>query len=231
MDEVLSMRLANPASQHSSGRRARLLLENARDSIAASVDAHLQSVNSDLVLFTSGGTEANNLAILGLPQKPGAIVVSAIEHPSVLAAAEHAKSLGRVVRLLPVDSSGVARMDLLEDWIADHRAHPNSPDHQIALVSLMIANNETGVLQPILPAAALCRSAGIPIHADGVQALGKGPLSFKTLGVDALTLSAHKIHGPVGIGALILRHPFKVTPQMWGGFQQFGMRPGSSRWL
>ncbi len=94
-------------------------------------------------------------------------------------------------------------------------------------MSLMIANNETGVLQPILPAAALCRSAGIPIHADGVQALGKGPLSFKALGVDALTLSAHKIHGPVGIGALILRHPFKLTPQMWGGFQQFGMRPGS----
>ncbi len=107
IDEVLSMRLANPASQHSPGRRARLLLENARDSIAASVDAHLQSVNTDLVLFTSGGTEANNLAILGLPQNPGAIVVSAIEHPSVLAAAEHAKSLGRVVRLLPVDSSGL----------------------------------------------------------------------------------------------------------------------------
>jgi cysteine desulfurase len=178
---------------------------------------------SDQLLFTSGGTESNNLAIFGLSEnRPGAIVVSSIEHPSVLAAAEYAGTQGKEVRYLPCSTGGVVCLDQLEEWLATQ-----STSGPIALVSLMLANNETGVWQPVARAAAMCRQAGVWLHTDAVQVLGKSEMNFAGLNVDAMTITAHKLHGPVGIGALILRHSVALSPQTFGGFQQLGQRPGT----
>jgi cysteine desulfurase len=178
---------------------------------------------SDQLLFTSGGTESNNLAVFGLSEnKPGAIVVSRIEHPSVLAAAEYAGTRGREIRYLPCSPNGLVCLDQLEEWL-----EAQSTGGAIALVSLMLANNETGVLQPVAKAAAMCRQAGVLIHTDAVQVLGKSEMDFAGLDVDAMSITAHKLHGPVGIGALILRHGVELVPQSFGGFQQLGQRPGT----
>ncbi len=223
MHELLQMRLANPSSQHAAGRKARQVVEHAREAILKLCGGRTQGMASDQLLFTSGGTESNNLAILGLAENiPGAIVVSNIEHPSVLAAAEHAKTLGRKIRYLPGSNDGVVCLDRLEEWLATQ-----STSGPIALVSLMLANNETGVWQPVAHAAAMCRKAGVLIHTDAVQVLGKSKMDFAALDVDAMTITAHKLHGPVGIGALLVRHSVHISPQHFGGFQQLGLRPGT----
>ena len=223
MHELLQMRLANPSSQHAAGRKARHIVEQARESILKLCGGRSQGMASDQLLFTSGGTESNNLAILGLAENiPGAIVVSSIEHPSVLAAAEHAGALGREVRYLSCSRNGVVCLDQLEGWLATQ-----STSGSIALVSLMLANNETGVRQPVAQAASMCRKAGVLIHTDAVQVLGKSEMDFAALDVDAMTITAHKLHGPVGIGALLLRHNVPISPQHFGGFQQLGHRPGT----
>ncbi len=216
------MRLANPSSQHAAGRLARKYVEQARDSILVLCGARTAGMASDQLLFTSGGTESNNLALFGLAEnRHGAIVVSSIEHPSVLAAAEYASLHGREVRYLPCDSQGVVQLDRLQHWIENHQRDP------IALVSIMAANNETGVIQPVGKAAKLCREANILLHTDAVQVLGKSRLNFAELDVDAMSVTAHKLHGPTGIGALIVRHGVTVSPQSFGGFQQLGLRPGT----
>jgi cysteine desulfurase len=134
-------------------------------------------MESDQLLFTSGGTEANNLALMGLASlRPGAIVVSSIEHPSVLAAAEHLERSGRRVLRLPCDSSGVIALKPLTEWL-EQTMEP------VSLVSLMLANNETGVLQQVKAAAELCRARAVPIHCDAVQGLGKIPMRFDSLGL------------------------------------------------
>ena len=223
MRELMQLRLANPSSQHAAGRQARQIVENAREVILKHCGGRTQGMASDQLLFTSGGTESNNLAIFGLSEnKPGAIVVSSIEHPSVLAAAEYAEKNGREVRRLDCSSDGVVCLEQLDEWL-----NGQSNSGSIALVSLMLANNETGVLQPVARAAAMCRRAGVLIHTDAVQVLGKSELNFADLGVDAMTITAHKLHGPVGVGALILRHGVELVPQSFGGFQQLGQRPGT----
>lgn len=223
MHELMQMRLANPSSQHAAGRQARLVVECAREAILKLCGGRTQGMASDQLLFTSGGTESNNLAIFGLSKNiPGAIVVSSIEHPSVLAAAEYAGSQGREIRYLPCSIDGVIRLERLEEWLSTQPA--NGP---IALVSLMLANNETGVWQPVAQAAAMCRKSGVLIHTDAVQVLGKSAINFADLNVDAMTITAHKLHGPVGIGALVLRHGVQLSPQSFGGFQQLGLRPGT----
>jgi len=223
MHELMQLRLANPSSQHAAGRQARQIVEHARESILTHCGGRTHGMASDQLLFTSGGTESNNLAIFGLTEnKPGAIVVSTIEHPSVLAAAEYAEKQGREVRYLACSADGVVSLEQLEDWLATQ-----STSGTIALVSLMLANNETGVLQRVAQAAAMCRRAGVLIHTDAVQVLGKSELDFADLDVDAMTITAHKLHGPVGIGALILRHGVELSPQSFGGFQQLGQRPGT----
>ncbi len=192
----------------------------------------------DRVLFTSGGTEANNLAILGLAagagrttplarpssasieltsDAPGEIVVSAIEHPSVLGPAEHLQRLGWTVHRLGVSRGGVIDLGELRSLLSE----------RTRLVSIILGNNETGVLQPVDKAAALCESAGVALHTDAVQVLGKLPFDFRKLGVWAMSLSAHKLHGPVGIGALVLRHGVSLAPLFFGGFQQQALRPGT----
>jgi cysteine desulfurase len=195
---------ANPSSVHAFGRRARRALEQARATVAASVGAL-----PDGVVFVSGGTEANNLALLG---SEGPVLVSAIEHPSVLEASPAAVPI-------PVDRHGRLDLDALERLIAVHRPR---------LVSVMLANNETGVIQPIAEVAALAHQAGALVHSDAIQAVGRIPVEICALGVDVLTLSAHKIGGPQGAGAVVRANEgLAFAPFLNGGGQERRSRAGT----
>jgi len=208
----------NPASSHEFGRRARRALENAREGVGRTLGADLSGTRADRVIFTSGGTEANNLAILGLAgDKPGHGIISAIEHPSVSGPSDQLARRGWRIDRLPVTPQGVGRLECLAELLR--------PDTRF--VSLMLANNETGVLQPIAQAAAICYAAGVPLHTDAAQAVGKIRVDFQALGVSVLTAAAHKCHGPLGIGVLICRPEVKLDPLLYGGFQQQGLRPGT----
>jgi cysteine desulfurase len=224
---------ANPASQHELGRLARRALESARSRIAEILGAG----PDDQLIFTSGGTESNNLALTGLTgwhaqgPPPGVvggqlirasttprIVISSLEHPSVYRLADHLAEQGAaIVDRLPVSREGVTQVDALSDLL-----HPNT-----RLVSVILGSNETGVLQPVEQVAAACRERRIPSHTDATQVVGKLPVHFRELGVDALTFAAHKFHGPVGIGGLLVREDAKLAPAMSGGFQQASLRPGT----
>ena len=213
---------ANPASQHRAGQVARRRLEELRAGIATILGADLSGSTPDRVVFTSGGTEANNLAITGLaqarsPDGPGHLVVSAIEHPSVLEPAEALLEQGWRLDCLGVDTTGVVRNQALAGLL--------SP--RTALVSVMLANHDTGVMQPVAQLAGICRELGIPLHTDAVQAVGKCPIAFRELGVSALSVAAHKFRGPLGIGALVLWGDLEVKPILFGGSQQWGLRPGT----
>ncbi len=217
---------ANPASQHAPGRRARQVLEDAREGIAELLGAKPGNP-ADQLIFTSGGTEANNLALTGLlPRAPAgrgvSLVVSAIEHPSVSETADHWEQQGVRVDRLGVDRQGVVRLDELECLLT--AAAGKNP---VGLVSVMLANNETGVIQPVREIATLVHAHAALVHTDAVQMVGKLPVRFRELGVDALTFSAHKFHGPRGIGGLLLRAGVPLKPLMFGGFQQAGLRPGT----
>lgn len=208
----------NPESQHQFGQRARRRLEDARDAIAHLLGARCGSHHADRVIFTSGGTEANNLALRGLVgDPPGHVLVSAIEHPSVLGAAEHLEQRGFTVERLPVTRDGLVDVDALRAALR--------PDTR--LVSVMFVNNETGVIQPLAEIAAICTAAAVPLHTDAVQAVGKVPVDFRALGVTALSFTAHKLQGPRGIGALVVRPGASLRPILFGGFQQAGLRPGT----
>lgn len=208
----------NPASQHRLGQKARQLLEDARETIARILGCRVTGIDADRVIFTSGGTEANNLALRGLAGSDlGRVIVSAIEHPSVLAAADHLSRRGFDVQHIRVTSEGIVDIEHLRQLI----------DDQTKLVSVMLGNNETGVLQPVGEIAGICRAAGVPVHTDAVQAIGKIAVSFQKLDISALSLAAHKFHGPRGIGALVVRHDTLLEPILFGGFQQLGSRPGT----
>jgi cysteine desulfurase len=210
--------VGNPASQHELGRRARQELEEARNGIAKILGARLGGKHGDRLLFTSGGTESNNLAIHGIAGlEPGEIVVSAVEHPSVLAAADASRRAKHKAIRLAVDSNGVVLLTELEKLL----------NASVKLVSVMVGNHETGVLQPLAEIAQRCTAAGIPFHTDATQAVGKIPLDFRGLGIAAMTFSAHKFHGPVGIGGLLLRGDVNLAPLFFGGTQQMGLRPGT----
>ncbi len=213
---------ANPASQHQAGQKARRVVEEARGRIATLLGADTSGPRPDRLIFTSGGTESNNLAILGIararcPSGPGRIVISAVEHASVIEPAEHLMEDGWRVDSLEVGPDGVVRVDRL----------PSLLSPKTALVSVLLGNHETGVLQPISAVAELCNEAGVPLHTDAVQAVGKLDVSFRGLGVAAMTVAAHKFQGPLGIGALLLRHDVPVEPLLFGGHQQQSMRPGT----
>lgn len=195
----------NPASVHAAGRAARRALEAAREAIAAAFDA----APGDVVL-TAGGTEANALAVRGLAEGRR-VLAGATEHPAVLAAAPGAE-------LLPVWPDGTLDLGALE---AALKAGPP------ALVCLMAANNETGVLHPIAEAARLCRAHGARLHVDAVQAAGRVPVSLAALGADSLALSGHKLGGPKGAGALLLRPGLAPVPLVAGGGQEKGRRGGT----
>ena len=217
----------NPASQHEAGRQARRALETARQRIGEFLGARTAGMDADRIIFTSGGTESNNLALHGLAHRAGAspppaprnerLLISTIEHPSIARTAAHLATLGAQVDQLPVDENGLIRLDVLLQLVTQN-SH---------LASIMLANNETGVIQPVAAAAALCRTHGVLVHTDATQAVGKIPVDFQALGVDALTAAAHKFHGPQGIGILIVRHGVHLEPALHGGFQQAEARPGT----
>jgi cysteine desulfurase len=224
--EVMTTHLGdvgNPSSLHASGRSARRIVEESRETIAQALNCRPGEV-----VFTSGGTESDNLALKGLfwsrhdadPSRVR-ILASAIEHHAVLdalhwlAEEEHAE-----VELVAVDSRG--RLDL-EQLRASIERDPAS----VALVSVMWANNEIGTLQPIEDVVAICATHGIPVHTDAVQAVGAVPVDFAASGVDALTLTGHKLGGPYGVGALVLRRELTLTPLLHGGGQERDIRSGT----
>ncbi len=198
----------NPASAHGFGRQARRGLEDARERIAALLGAH-----SDEVIFTSGATEANNLALFGLAGDPPApLLASPVEHPSVLEPLRQLAASGFALDWLPVDGRGV---------VQTAGSNPAA-----RLLAVMLVNHETGAVQPVRELAQ--RVAGrAAFHCDATQAVGKIPIHFHDLGVTSLALSAHKFHGPKGAGALLLRRGVKLRPRTWGGHQQQGRRPGT----
>jgi len=212
---------ANPASQHQPGQRARKVLEDARERIAEIFGADLSGPKADRLILTSGGTEANNLAVLGIARAggdgPGQAIVSSIEHASVIEPAEQLMQSGWDYDGLPARSDGVVRADYLSGLVTE----------KARLVSVLLGNHETGVLQPVARLAETCNAAGVPLHTDAVQVAGKLPIDFRRLGVAAMSIAAHKFRGPLGIGGLFLRHDTPIRPLVFGGHQQHGLRPGT----
>ena len=211
--------LGNPSSLHTHGRATRKALEDAREAIAQQV-----SCLPSEVIFTASGTEANNIALKGLwwngkAQGKNVVVISAVEHHAILDPAHWLETHeGAEVIQVPVDVHGVINLDFLKDLIAKRY-------DEIAVISIMHSNNETGVIQPIQEVVAI--AGKIPVHTDAVQSFKKVPLSYKDLGVTALTLSAHKVGGPLGIGALILRRAFEIPALLHGGGQEREIRSGT----
>ncbi len=211
---------SNPSSQHAAGQQARRRMDEAIEQIGRVLGTRLNEPGSARVILTSGGTEANNLALQGLRGGQGPLIVSHIEHPSVLAVAQNEELRGRPVRYLPVDQHGVVDCDLLQEWLKQ------SPD-PLTVVSIMSANNETGVIQPIDRISKICQQARVALHIDATQSITKQLFQLDELGAAAVTLTPHKFHGPVGIGALWIAANEKIESQLFGGQQQLGSRPGT----
>ena len=217
---------ANPASQHAAGRKARQVLEECREGILALLGGRTSGMEADRLIFTSGGTEANNLVLnverisIRSGSEVNFVLLSAIEHPSIAGAAEELARRGTHVVKLPVTHDGIVDINAFQSEIRNLKS-------EIALVSVMLANNETGVIQPIKELAAICHAHNVQLHTDAVQAVGKIPVSFQDLGVAAMTVAPHKFHGPLGIGALVVCHDFQLRPLLCGGFQQAALRPGT----
>ncbi|MFB9163485.1 cysteine desulfurase family protein [Arthrobacter psychrochitiniphilus] len=217
-------RSGNPSSLHGAGRRARATVEASRETIAKAAGAHPTEV-----IFTSGGTEADNLAVKGLFWARNAaepartrILVSAIEHAAVADTVEWLeKHEGAEAIWLPVDATGTLSLAALEKELSDGGAD------SVALLTCMWANNEVGTIQPIAEVVALADKYGIPVHSDAVQAFGSVPVNFRNSGLAAMSISGHKIGGPVGVGALLLGRAVKLTPVLHGGGQERGVRSGT----
>ncbi|NOY23791.1 MAG: cysteine desulfurase [Acidobacteria bacterium] len=211
----------NASSHHSFGREAHELIENARKTVADALGAQPEEI-----IFTSCGSESNNLVIKGVTCgnsvckigcERSEVIISAIEHPSVLNTAKCLQGEGKIVHLCPVNENGVVKLDVLESLISD----------KTALVSIMYANNETGAIQPIEEIANMISGRNIIFHTDAVQAFGKIPINVKKLNLDFLSLSGHKIYGPKGVGVLYKKKLRKVCPLIHGGHHEFNLRAGT----
>ena len=216
MEEFYGGLPGNASSVHGAGVRSSVALEKARATIAARISA---SPND--LYFCSGGTEANNLALQGLAAmlpEGSRFLVSAIEHSSILDQLPVLEKMGMVTEKIPVDENGLLNLSALADSIRRNGA---------AVVSLMHVNNEIGTIQPLAEAASLASKAGALFHVDACQGIGKAPISMEADGIDFLTLSAHKIHGPLGTGALVARRKNRLSPLLRGGGQERGVRPGT----
>lgn len=206
----------NASSLHAAGRMARALLEEARERVAAALDAEPEEV-----IFTSGGTESNNTALCGLAFGNGSlrrVAVSAVEHPSVYELAVPPGPLAELSTILPVDGDGRIRLNVLEEVLNEQN---------VQVVAVMHANNETGVIQPIDEVAKLCERANALLHVDSVQSVGKLPYSFRSLGAATASISGHKLQGPPGVGLLLVRNGVRLRPLLVGGPQERGLRPGT----
>jgi len=216
MDAVLSGGLANPSSLHAEGRAARAAVEAARTAVMELVGA------TGGVVFTSGGTEADNLALIGTALSDGPhpphVITSAIEHPAITATCRWlATRCGVAVTTLPVTADGLVEPAVLADALRP----------ETRLVSIMAANNVVGTLQPIRALAAVAHEHGALFHTDAVQAVGRVPIDMARDGIDLLSLSAHKFHGPTGIGALAFNTGVVLDPVLHGGGQERGLRSGT----
>ncbi len=215
MNEHWRASFANPGSHHGLGRTARKALEDSREKIASILEA-----DPSEVIFTSGGTESTNLAIQGFAQamSPGAILLTEGEH---LASMECCRTLERErgfrLECLQVDSHGMLKPEQLSEFA----------DSDLRMATVILAHNETGVIQDLQRISEFCRERGIPLHVDAVQAVGKIPVSFAGLACTAMSLAAHKFHGPRGIGALLLRRGTTLPPLLRGGHQESEHRPGT----
>ena len=213
----LKENFGNASSIHAEGRAARAVIDRARAKVAA-----LLGASAEEIYFTSGGSESNNLALRGLVElqgdRKGRIVTSAVEHDAVLKPAARLAGLGYEVVTLPVDSYGRVAPDDLRKCLAGGKA---------LLVSIIAANNEVGTIQPVEELGRVCREFSVPFHVDAVQAVGRIGLDLKTLPVDLLSLSAHKIYGPKGTGVLYVRKGVRLAPQILGGSHERRLRAGT----
>ena len=215
MSEFLREKFGNPSSLYPIGREVKEILTGVREVIAKALGADRTEI-----IFTGSGTEADNFAIRGVldvfPEKKG-LIISAIEHPAILQTADYLEKKGMDVTYVPVDEDGTVDVDFLKDAITD----------QTAIISIMHANNELGTIQPIEEISKIAKERGVLFHTDAVQSFGKIDVNVDRLGVDLLSISAHKIHGPKGVGALYIRRGTEIGPLILGGHQERELRAGT----
>ena len=213
MDVVGELHFGNPSSVHASGQKAKTLIESARRQMAKAIGC-----SSNEIIFTGGGTEANNLVLWNLiHQKKKHVITSVIEHPAVLTVLDNLEKFGVTYTAVGVDETGMVNPDDVQNAITE----------KTGLISIMLANNEMGTLQPIAEIAAIANKYKIIMHTDAVQTLGKIPVNSKELGVDCMSFSAHKFYGPKGVGALFIKKDLKLKPLIIGGNQERRMRAGT----
>jgi cysteine desulfurase len=210
----LTERFGNPGSAHMWGMEAKNGLDTGRHQVASAIGAR----DAEIV-FTSGATESNNLALYGSLTDPKNqhLIISAVEHPAIMEPARHLQQKGLEVTVVPVDDQGRVRL-------ADIQA---ARTEKTALISVMLANNEVGTIQPIADIAAWARKQNILVHTDAAQAVGKIPVNVENLGIDLMSIAGHKLYAPKGIGALFIRNGITITPRTKGGGQENGIRPGT----
>lgn len=216
VSEALEQNYGNPSSTHKLGENARNKMNGARIGIAKEINARTEEI-----VFTSGATESNNLAILGLAKantSKKTIIISDLEHPSIKGPCERLESEGYNIILIRSDKDGIIDLAELKEKIEDHK--------DILIVSIIHVNNVLGTIQPIYEIAGMCKSKGILFHTDAVQSLGKINIDVKK-GIDLLSASAHKIGGPKGVGFLYIRNGVKIDPMLYGGGQEKGIRSGT----
>lgn len=213
MDVVGELHFGNPSSVHASGQKAKTLIETSRGQMAKAIGC-----NSNEIIFTGGGTEANNLVLWNLiHQKKKHVITSVIEHPAVLTVLDSLVEFGVTYTAVGVDETGMVNPDDVQNAITE----------KTGLISIMLANNEMGTLQPIAEIATIANKYKIIMHTDAVQTLGKIPVNSKELGVDCMSFSAHKFYGPKGVGTLFIKKDLKLKPLIIGGNQERRMRAGT----
>jgi cysteine desulfurase len=213
MSEAFVDAYGNPGSRHAAGRIARRILERSRETVASVLHCHPREV-----VFTSGGTESTNLALLGLAAgRKGVVLLPPGEHPATEQTVRDLESRGWSRWTAPLDTNGLLRSDTLED----------APWEQVRIATALVAHNETGVIQDLSSLDDHCRRNGVPLHLDAVQAAGKIDVDFASSGASTMSIGAHKFRGPRGIGALLIRDGVRLAPVEFGGHQEAGRRPGT----